>query len=155
MSPKRAADVEAPEVVDDDLDEIEMSKEPSYSFRLGGRVFHCRSKDDLHFDTIEKWLIARENGAGSIAVAMDAFFSAMLFPDEVESFLAMKADPTGPGTTERMTRLIERVNEKVLGLPGAADPTRRPAASGRGSKATAPTPKVEHSGRVSKKASAA
>lgn len=142
----------APEV---DLDDIASSEEPSFVFKLDGQKFRCRAKDDIHWDTIERWLIARQVGARDVAVEIDGFFAALLFPDDVDAFFEIKKDPKGSLTSARAKALIFHVNEKVLGVEGAVDPTRRPANSGRGSSKIASTSKVVPRSRGTRKASAA
>jgi hypothetical protein len=139
--------------VDLDLDAIPEEKEPSFSFKVGGQVFRCRNRKDLHWDTVEKWLIAREGAdAGSIAVAIDSFFNAVLFPEDAETFMEMKRDPAGALTVDRVEKLLLAVNEKLFGVAAAVDPTPPPAPSARGSRANGTTSKAVHDGRVTRTA---
>lgn len=153
MSPAARASRPTPIVPDLDLDAIESSPEPSCTFTLAGRQWHCRNANDLHWDTIEKYLIAQaSNDGGQIAIVLDSFFTAVLYPEEIEDFMALKRDPSGPLGVERATQLIHHLNREVLGLPGPVDPTTRPANSGRGSRRSERGSKVEHDGRVTKTA---
>ena len=139
--------------VDLDLDKIETEAEPSFVFQIGGQTFRCRNTDDLHWDTVEKWLIARSTGdSGAIAVQIDGFFAAVLFPEDYEKFAELKKDPGGPLTVARSTALLEGVNEKLFGIRAAVDPTPRPARSGRGSSRNGTGSKAAHAGRVTPKA---
>jgi hypothetical protein len=152
-APRRAPVRPSEEVVDLDLDAVEDEHEPSFVFRLGGHTFRCRSAEDLHWDTIEKWLVARAGGdSGQIAVNIDSFLGAVLFREDYDVFMEMKHDPKGPLTVQRSTRLLETINEKVLGLAGTVDPTPRPANSGRGSRQNGTSSRAKHAGRVTGKA---
>ena len=94
VAARKAPSRSTPASVDVDLDAIENDVHPSFTFKLGGQTFRCRNRDDLHWDTIEKWMIERATGdANKIAVVIDDFYRAVLFPEDVEAFLALKADP--------------------------------------------------------------
>lgn len=138
-----------PVPVDLDLDEIPQATEPSFTFKMGGQTFRCRNRDDLHWDTVEKWLIAREmGGPGDIAVNIDGFFRAVIFPEDIDAFMEMKYDPKGPLTVQRSEALLRTLNEKLFGVPETVDPTTPPAPSGRGSRANGSSSRVRHDGRV-------
>lgn len=145
----------ANEIPELDLDDIEVSAVPSCVFNLDGKKFRCRAKEDIHWDTVERWLIARQIGSREVAVEIDGFFAALLFPEDFESFMEIKKDPTGSLTSARATSLVQFVNQKVLGIEGAADPTKRPANSDRGSLKTGSTSKAERRSPASKKESVA
>jgi hypothetical protein len=156
MTPaRRGAAQAAPEaeVFDLDLDAIETQKEPSFTFRLGGRVFHCKHQEDLQWDMVEKWLVAQATGNDmQIAILLDEFFGVLLYDDEYDAFMEMKRDRTGPLSAGRALQLVQKINTEVFGLSGAADPTPRPAPSGRGSRKSASGSRVKHDGRVTKTA---
>lgn len=134
------------------LDDIEVTAEPSCTFTLAGREFRCRAREDLHWDTVEKWLIARVIGARDVATEIDGFFEALLFPEDVEPFFEIKRDRTGPLTSARARSLVEFVNEQVLGIEAAVDPTKRPASSARGSQKTGSTSTAKPRSRARKTA---
>jgi hypothetical protein len=130
----------------DDFDTIEANPEPSYQFTLGGRLWNCRQPGDIHWDTIEKFMKAQGSGDMlGVVTHMDEFFSAVLFPDEVVDFLALKRDPLGGLTTDRMTKLIQRVSEKVLNRP-----TQPSSASSDGRQKKTPTSRASSSSRAIK-----
>lgn len=138
-----------PVPVDLDLDEIPQATEPSFTFRMAGQTFRCRNRDDLHWDTVEKWLIAREmGGPGDIAVNIDGFFRAVLFPEDAEKFMELKHDPAGPLTVHRSEELLRMLNEKLFGVPQTVDPTTPPARSARGSRANGAGLRAKQDGRA-------
>lgn len=138
-----------PVLVDLDLDEIPQATEPSFTFKVGGKTFRCRNRDDLHWDTVEKWLIAREvGGAADIAVNIDGFFRAVIFPEDIDAFMEMKYDPKGPMTVARSEKLLRQLNEQLFGVPDTVDPTTPPAPSGRGSRANGTGSRGTQDGRA-------
>lgn len=153
MSPARrgAAAAVPEEAVDLDLDQVETSDQPSFTFRLDGQRFRCRSQGDLSWDTIEKWLNAQATG-NLIVVVTENFFEQILFPEDVEAFNELKSQPKSPLTSDRAIELINTINEKVFGIKGAADPTKRPASSQRGSRKSGSGSKAKHDGRVTRTA---
>lgn len=130
-----------------DLDADPISSEPSMTFRLGGYIFRCRQKEDLHWGTIEGWMTARATGdAADIAVGIDEFMATVLWPEDIDEFTRIKNDVKGPLTVSRQTKLMQEVNHKVLGMK-AADPTQPSSASPAGSRTTGSTSKAKSSAK--------
>lgn len=111
----------------DDFDELEEDNTPSYTFKLGGREWHCRQPEDVHWDTVEVYLRAQATKDYSeITTDMDTLFSGVLFPDEIDDFLKLKHDPKGGLSSRRINPLAAKVVERVLNRP------TKPSASSSG-----------------------
>jgi hypothetical protein len=127
-----------------DLDAIEASDEPSMTFNIGGRTWHCKGSDEIPWPIIEEFFKAQGSGdVSAVVMNVDTLFEAVLFPDEVEDFMAMKQDKQGPMTYKRFSELAKTVAEEVFGVPteppGISPTGRRPSArtSGGGSSSQA------------------
>lgn len=113
-----------PEVLD--LDAIEASGEPSFTFTLGGRDWHCKDSDDVSWPLVEEFFLAQSSGdTGGVVLHFDDLFAAVLFEDEVEDFFALKSDKDGPMTYRRFSVLAPKIVEKVFGVPTAPPGTSR------------------------------
>ena len=144
---KKATAVAEP-FLDIDLDAIATADEPSMTFRLGGQLFRCKDKDDLNWNTIEQWMVARASGdTDKSAASIDDFMSAVLYDDDVDKFLEVKRDPRGPLTVSRQMALVKEVNRIVLGVE-APDPTQQRSTSPDGSQTTGSTSKEKSSEKL-------
>ena len=118
-------------------DEIELSDEPSFEFTLGGKEWHCKASEDIPWATVESFLAAQASGnTEAVVVMMDDLFRAVLWNEEVEDFLEMKADTAGPVTVTRFNELIGDLVKAVFGTPTSPPSSSRAgrrSTSGRGS----------------------
>jgi hypothetical protein len=127
-------------VVDVDLDAEDGVDAPSFTFRVGGQEFRVRSKEDVHWGTVEKWM-AERNESGSVSGNLDELFTALLFPEDIDAFMVVKNDPRGALTNKRMLRLLDEITKRVFGVAGSANPTQRPSSSAGGPSKTRSTSK--------------
>jgi hypothetical protein len=115
-----------------DLDAIEIADtpaEPSVVFRLDGRDWHCREREQLPVLVIEQLM-----GQGSLLV--ESFFRNLLIPAHVQDFVALLHRPDCPLTLPRAQSLMQHLSEQVLNRP-----TVRSGLSGRGPQKTGATSK--------------
>lgn len=136
MSPARA-------VTHLDLDAIEESTEPSMTFTLGGREWHCKASDDVSWPLVEDFFMAQSSGdISGVVLHFDDLFAAVLFEDEVDDFFKMKEDKQGPMTYKRFSELAKTIVEAVFGVPteppGTSRAGRRQTASSSGAKSSSP-----------------
>lgn len=115
-----------------DLDAVEIPDspaEPTVTFRLDGRDWACREREELPVLVVEQLM-----GQGSLVV--ERFFANLLVADEVPDFVVLLHRRDCPLTLPRTLRLMEVLAEQVLNRP-----TPRSAPSRRGPRNTAGTSK--------------
>lgn len=114
------------EIVDFDQWEAGQAEStPSWAFKLDGREWHTRQPEDVPFDIIEQVI-----APGGRPVGTDQFFTAVLMPDEVDDFLAMKRRPDSPLTLRNAEHIIRTISEQVVARP--TNRQQRRAAGSRG-----------------------
>ena len=110
---------------EDDFDPApDATVEPSYRFKLGGRVWSCRPVGQV------PWNLARQvfslDDDGTFGIVVEPFFRGVLIPAEVDAFLEMLNAADSPLTEENAEPLMQKVTEKVF-----ARPTKPSAGSGK------------------------
>ncbi|HEX3539658.1 MAG TPA: hypothetical protein VHT75_04365 [Acidimicrobiales bacterium] len=116
-----------------DLDDVEIPagpEEPSVTFRLDGREWACRERDQLPALVVEQLM-----GVGTLMV--EEFFNNLLVPADVAPFRALLHRQDCPLTLPRVRKLMEMLAEQVLRRP-----TVRSSSSPRGPRKTAGTSKA-------------
>ena len=123
-----------PETVDLDLDAMEDSEQECFSFKFAGQAWHVKDPEDLSWSVVEAFFKSKSEGEAGMLLAMDDIFKEMLFHDEVDAFLAAKADPKNGMTYRRYKALSIEVVKAVFGSP-----TLRSSSSTTGSRKTGRT----------------
>ena len=133
--------------VEFDLDAVEIPAspaEPSVTFRLDGRDWHCREREELPVLVIEQLM-----GQGTMQV--ERFFTNLLVPDQVPDFLVLLRRADCPLTLPRTQALMQHVAEQVLNRPTLRSGPSGvgPQKTGRTSKAGSSSPGARRSKRAS------
>lgn len=116
-----------------DLDAVEIPDapaEPSVTFRLDGRDWACREREELPVLVVEQLM-----GQGTLLV--EQFFANLLAADDIPDFLVLLRRRDCPLTLPRTQRLMEVLAARVLNRP-----TLRSAPSRRGPQKTERTSKA-------------
>lgn len=123
-----------------DFDAIKIDGDPACSFNLGGREWHTRSRDDVPWPMVKRFMQAQASGdTNKMMSHIDDFFMAVLQPDEVDDFLVLEDD--GDVMTYRVfSDLIAFVAEQVFG-----NPTKSPGTSRAGRRSTKPSSRANSS----------
>lgn len=116
---------------------------PSGSFKLGGRKWTIRPRDDVPWELIRRLTIGPElppedapdevllaAGRQSI-VHVDEFFESTLMPDEVDDFLAMFHDPRSDITRAKVQRVNNLVQRAIFSEEEGPTKASGPKSPGR------------------------
>lgn len=99
---------------DFDVDEEgQDAREPSCSFRLGGREWQVKNAEDVPFGAVDRILGAR-NGGQDVVVEIGPFFQSVIVDEQVDDFMAMLADPRSKLTVGKVKPLLAYVAGIVL-----------------------------------------
>ncbi|MBU6429602.1 MAG: hypothetical protein KGR26_11360, partial [Cyanobacteria bacterium REEB65] len=131
--------------IDLDALEGEGEQQPSCTFSLAGREWHCKQPDDVPWFAIQSLVGAASAGnEAAVMTQVGALLSAVLVDDEIEDFLKVLVDPKSALTIRRVKPLIEHITTYVL----MRTPISPPAASRTGGRRTTGTSKGASSSRA-------
>jgi len=116
---------------------------PSCTFKLAGKTWSVRSRDDVPFSMIQR-LIAAAGNPQETAIEVGPFFEAVIVPAQVEAFMVMLRAPDSKVTLAILTPIITFVFGSLTGRPTVPpvrsstgrSTTRAKSAGGSSSRAT-------------------
>lgn len=114
------------EAVDLDLDEVEVGGDPSGSFRLGGRVWHIRNRDDVSIQFLDD-IVTQLRDKGEFRGEIEGFWRQVLVPSELEVFITeVVRAKDSPLTITRHKRAMTGVMELIFRRPTQRSRTSQP-----------------------------
>lgn len=131
-----------------DYDALRGLGAPGPSFRLGGRLWHCRSADDVPFRATKVFAVSAEDDVAGVLVQVDSFFADLLVPAELTEFRAMLDAEDSPLTVGILTPLMTDLATAML----APTPTTPAGASSNGSRRTGRSSGAPSSSRATRRA---
>lgn len=146
---KAAIKPEVVEVVDFDADTIEAEDEVTFTFRLGGRVWSCRSQQDVPMHLMEQMGTAEDDPKQGV-LAVGAFFRAVLVEDQVDDFCELIEQRNSPLTLKKVQPIMDKASAAIFGRP-----TERSTGSSGGPRRTAGTSRAASSSRGTRRARSA
>jgi hypothetical protein len=129
------------------------------SFKLGGRAWTIRHRDDVPFEIVKRLMgqepVAEdappeEQAAAAREVVMQTgpFFAATIIPDEKADFLAMLSEEDSPLTIGKLRPVMEYVSATIFSESDEERPTSPPRRSSPGRTQTGRTSGGSSSSRV-------